>query len=116
MPVYVVEPYTPEGLRQNFGTAWQGPVGRPLQIGPREQFAIPGVRVDPEIMGGTPCVEGTRIPVFVILEMLEGGSTSEEIYRNFPRITRPEQIDAARRYGELHPARLHPEMYGPARS
>lgn len=105
MPVYATPRYVPAGLSQTFGTTWEAPIPMPIQVGKGEQFAIPGITIDPQIMGGTPCIEGTRIPVFVVLEMLEGGYTEDDIYRNFPRITRRDQIDAARRYGAFHPAR-----------
>lgn len=37
------------------------------------------VSVDPQIQHGKPCFRGTRIPVYVVLELLEGGVRSEEI-------------------------------------
>ncbi|OGH55584.1 MAG: hypothetical protein A3G34_00725 [Candidatus Lindowbacteria bacterium RIFCSPLOWO2_12_FULL_62_27] len=39
-------------------------------------------------MGGTPCVKGTRIPLYVVLDNLEGGSNFEEILENYPTLTR----------------------------
>ena len=109
MPVFLAPVKSPDVSLGSSGTAWPAAFGAPVGIGRGEQFAIPGITVDPQIMGGTPCIEGTRIPVFVVLEMLEGGSTEDDIYRNFPRITRRDQIDAARRYGAFHPARSsHP--------
>ncbi len=35
--------------------------------------------VDPQIHHGKPCFRGTRIPVYVVLELLEGGVKPEEI-------------------------------------
>ena len=35
--------------------------------------------VDPEIQHGKPCFQGTRIPVYVVLELLEGGIKPEQI-------------------------------------
>jgi uncharacterized protein (DUF433 family) len=37
------------------------------------------VSVSPEIHHGKPCFRGTRIPVYVVLELLEGGTKPEEI-------------------------------------
>lgn len=54
----------------------------------------PQIISDPEIMGGVPVVEGTRVPVYVILENLEAGYTFEQILENFPSLTR-ERIQAA---------------------
>ena len=35
--------------------------------------------VDPQIQHGKPCFRGTRIPVYVVLELLEAGTKPEEI-------------------------------------
>jgi uncharacterized protein (DUF433 family) len=48
----------------------------------------PHVISDPGIMGGVPVVEGTRIPVYIILENLEVGHTFDEIVENYPSLTR----------------------------
>jgi len=43
----------------------------------------PRIVQDSAIMGGVPVIKGTRIPVFIILEILEGG---HNILRLIPRI------------------------------
>ncbi|NLI14284.1 MAG: DUF433 domain-containing protein [Peptococcaceae bacterium] len=40
-----------------------------------------------DIMGGTPVIKNTRIPVFVILDYLAGGLTVNEIVEEFPHLT-----------------------------
>lgn len=35
--------------------------------------------VDPQVHHGRPCFRGTRIPVYVVIELLEGNVTPEEI-------------------------------------
>jgi uncharacterized protein (DUF433 family) len=108
MPVFVTLPWahTPDASLSTMGTAWPVRIGPPIETGTREQSAItPGISVNPEIMGGTPVIEGTRIPVFVILEMLEGGYAAEAISQNFGGLIRDEHVDAARRYGQLNPRR-----------
>jgi uncharacterized protein (DUF433 family) len=40
--------------------------------------------VDPEIMDGLPTIGGTRIPVYIILEMIESGCSFGEIQREYP--------------------------------
>lgn len=35
--------------------------------------------VKPEVQHGKPCFRGTRVPVYVVLELLEGGVTPEQI-------------------------------------
>ena len=46
------------------------------------------ISVNPEICGGKPCITGTRIPVYMILELLEQGFSFEKITTDFyPQIT-----------------------------
>ena len=46
------------------------------------------VASDPEIMGGTPVVRGTRIPVDLVADMLAQGATAEEILEGYPTLDR----------------------------
>lgn len=55
------------------------------------------IAVDPEILGGKPCVKGTRISVEFILELLASGATREEVLRAYPQIP-PEGLTAALQY------------------
>lgn len=49
---------------------------------------------DPEILGGTPCFRGTRVPVATLIEYLEAGDTLDEFLDNFPSVTREAAIAA----------------------
>ena len=42
----------------------------------------------PEILGGKPRIDGTRIPVALILGYLAAGGTHEEIIKEFPDLRR----------------------------
>lgn len=42
------------------------------------------ITVDPDIMGGRPCVRGMRFPVSRILGMLAAGENEEAILANHP--------------------------------
>lgn len=55
--------------------------------------------VDPKIQHGKPCFRGTRVPVYVVLELLEGGKNPEEITGPdyYPELTL-EHVRAALRY------------------
>ena len=44
------------------------------------------ISIDPEIQHGKPCIRGTRIPVYIILEMLEHGLTIQEIREEYPHL------------------------------
>lgn len=46
------------------------------------------VIVDPEILGGTPVFNGTRVPVKTLFEYLENNYTLEEFLECFPSVTR----------------------------
>ncbi len=51
------------------------------------------VKIDPEIMHGTPCFAGTRVPVRSLFDHLREGYTVDEFLRQFPTVER-EQVDA----------------------
>lgn len=53
--------------------------------------------VNPGILGGKPCIKGTRISVELILELLASGGTREEILRAYPQIP-AEGLTAALQY------------------
>jgi uncharacterized protein (DUF433 family) len=44
------------------------------------------IAIDPEVRGGKPCIKGTRITVYDILEYLAGGMTEVEILADFPSL------------------------------
>lgn len=43
--------------------------------------------INPEIRGGKPCIRGTRITVYDILDYLAGGMTQEQLLSDFPNLT-----------------------------
>ena len=49
---------------------------------------------DPEILGGTPCFRGTRVPVYSLIDYLEAGDTLGEFLDNFPSVSREAAIAA----------------------
>ena len=46
------------------------------------------ISIDPAVRSGKPCIKGTRITVYDILEYLAGGMTEDEIVSDFPDLTR----------------------------
>lgn len=50
------------------------------------------VKSDPEILGGTPCFAGTRVPVRILFEYIEGGDTVERFLDQFPSVQREQAI------------------------
>ena len=60
--------------------------------------------IDPHRRSGKPCIRGTRITVYDILEYLAGGMSTEELLSQFPELTRDDvqavlQFAAARERG-----------------
>jgi len=47
---------------------------------------------DPDIMGGTPCFAGTRVPIQTFIDYIEGGETLDEFLDDFPTVTREQAI------------------------
>lgn len=47
---------------------------------------------DPGIMGGTPCFNGTRVPIQTFIDYIEGGETLDEFLNDFPTVTREQAI------------------------
>jgi uncharacterized protein (DUF433 family) len=47
---------------------------------------------DPDIMGGAPVFDGTRVPVQTLLDYLEAGESIEDFLKGFPSVTRQQVI------------------------
>ena len=52
------------------------------------------ITVNPEVRSGKPCIKGTRITVYDILEYLAGSMSEDEILGDFPSLGR-EDVRAA---------------------
>lgn len=52
---------------------------------------------NPEILGGKPCIKGTRISVAFILELLAGGATRAQVLHAYPQVD-PDGLAAALEY------------------
>jgi uncharacterized protein (DUF433 family) len=50
------------------------------------------VKIDPEIMSGTPCFAGTRVPIQNLIDYLEGGESIEDFLEGFPTVKREQVI------------------------
>ncbi|MEP7355257.1 MAG: DUF433 domain-containing protein [Acidobacteriota bacterium] len=49
---------------------------------------------DPDILGGTPCFRGTRVPADSLIDYLEAGDSLDEFLDNFPSVSREAAIAA----------------------
>ena len=75
------------------------PVGGTLQAkGPaKEDMVFAHITSDPAILGGKPCIRGTRISIEFILELFASGATRDDILRAYPHLT-TEGVTEALRY------------------
>jgi uncharacterized protein (DUF433 family) len=55
------------------------------------------ITLNPEVMGGKPCIRGLRVTVGMIVSLLAAGKSSTEILIAYPYLER-EDIDQALRY------------------
>jgi uncharacterized protein (DUF433 family) len=57
---------------------------------------------DPDILGGTPLFQGTRVPFQALMDYLEGGETLDEFLDDFPTVTREAAITSLELAKSLH--------------
>lgn len=60
------------------------------------------IEIDPEVMGGTPVLCGTRMTVYSVLGRLDGGDSIDDILDDNPHLAR-EAIETAAIYARTHP-------------
>lgn len=65
---------------------------------------------DPEIRGGEPVIRGTRIPVYLIADLLEQDAGEQEILSGYPTLKR-ENLELARLYAMAYPRRGRPPKH-----
>lgn len=58
------------------------------------------IEVNPKIMMGKPVIKGTRIPVYVVLNLLAEGYDEKEIQKEYPDLSK-EDVLAALRFAAL---------------
>lgn len=63
------------------------------------------IAIHPDIRGGKPCIKGTRITVYDILEYMAGGMSEEQILADFPSL-KSEQLRAVLAFAAQRERRL----------
>jgi uncharacterized protein (DUF433 family) len=66
-----------------------------LVIDAHEITSLP-IRVDPEILGGTPVFRGTRVPGDALLSNLEAGVSIDEFLENFPIVSHEQVLEISK--------------------
>ena len=59
------------------------------------------ITIDPKVMIGKPVIKGTRIPVYIVLNLLGEGLTFEEIMRQYPDLTKQDILAAIKFAGRF---------------
>ena len=54
----------------------------------------PVIASDPDVMSGTPCFRGTRVPFKNLIDYLEGDHSLGEFLRQFPTVTQEMAVQA----------------------
>jgi uncharacterized protein (DUF433 family) len=57
---------------------------------------MPQIVSDPSILGGKPCIAGTRISVELVLDKLGAGDSVADILSDYPFLTREQVLEAIR--------------------
>ena len=58
---------------------------------------------DPEVMGGTPCIKGTRLTVYAVRARIKGGETVAELLIGYPPELTEDHVRAAIDYANRAP-------------
>ena len=57
-------------------------------------MGYPAIVIDPDVMNGTPCFRGTRVPFKNLIDYIEGGHSLGEFLRQFPTVPREMAVQA----------------------
>ncbi len=52
------------------------------------------ITIDPAVLGGTPVLTGTRVPVKTLFDYLEGGDLIDVFLADYPTVTRERTVSA----------------------
>ena len=77
------------------------PCARDFNISLRNAFSfaeeeVPSISVRRGVLGGSPCIEGTRVPVYMILDAIEYYGSLEGVQKSYPHLNLDQIRDAVR--------------------
>lgn len=91
-------------LTVRFNDLWKEVDGRLRTLVAAENMVVG----DPEILGGTPVIRGTRVPVHTVAAVREAGTPMERILKSYPSLTEA-QVELAVVYAKAVPQRGRPK-------
>ncbi len=91
-------------LTVRFADFWKNVDDRLEKLTAAEKMVIE----DPEILGGTPVIRGTRVPVHRVAALFDVGTPMERILKAYPGITE-RQVELASIYAKAVPQRGRPK-------
>jgi len=62
------------------------------------------IEVDLEILGGKPVIKGTRVPVDLVLELVELGYSIDRIIEEYPHLSKDVVIEVLKLAKRMHEA------------
>jgi uncharacterized protein (DUF433 family) len=62
----------------------------------RSYEGFPRITANPRVMAGKPCIRGMRFPVSTVIAELAGGTSVEDLLREFPYLEREDVAEALR--------------------
>lgn len=68
-----------------------------------------GIESNPDVCGGEPCVAGTRIPVWVLVQSRRMGMNEAELLRTYP-VLRRDDLANAWEYAVSHSAEIEQQI------
>lgn len=55
------------------------------------------IAVDPNVLAGKPVIKGTRIPIYLIIELIASGMTIKDVLKEYPEL-KEDDVKAALLY------------------
>ena len=59
------------------------------------------ITIDPEVMGGKPCIRGMRVTVGMLVEAMQAGRTTQSLLFDFPYLEEQDLIEARRFHAQM---------------
>lgn len=72
--------------------------------------AFDRITVDPAVLGGKPCLRGLRISVGMVVQMVAGGKSVDQILEEYPALERADIQQALAYSAELAENEYHLEL------